>query len=118
MNDKWIDVNLSRQRLYAYVGTHLVKQFLISSGVPAYPTVVGTYHIYVKYTSTLMVGPGYYLPNVPYTMYFYRGYGIHGTYWHHNFGTPMSHGCINMETNDARWLFYWAPLGTVVNIHY
>ncbi len=118
MNDKWIDINLSRQRLYAYVGTRLVRQFLISSGVAAHPTVLGTYHIYVKYVSTLMVGPGYYLPNVPYTMYFYRGYGIHGTYWHHNFGTPMSHGCINMETNDARWLFYWAPLGTVVNIHY
>ncbi|MBZ5574334.1 MAG: L,D-transpeptidase, partial [Acidobacteriia bacterium] len=38
-------------------------------------------------------GPALPLPNVPYTQYFYQGYGLHGTYWHHNFGTPMSHGC-------------------------
>ncbi len=118
MHDKWIDVNLSRQRLYAYVGTRLIREFVVSTGIPAYPTVTGTYHIYVKYLSTLMTGPGYYLPNVPYTMYFYRGYGIHGTYWHHNFGVPMSHGCVNMRTPEAEWLFYWAPLGTAVHIHY
>jgi len=118
LHDKWVDVNLSRQRLYAYIGTQLIREFVVSTGVPAYPTVTGTYHVYVKYVSTLMVGPGYYLPNVPYTMYFYRGYGIHGTYWHHNFGVPMSHGCVNMRTPEAQWLFYWAPLGITVNIHY
>ena len=117
-NDKWIDVNLSQQRLYAYVGTQLIRSFVVSTGVAAHPTVTGTYRIYVKYTSTLMTGPGYYLPNVPYTMYFYLGYGIHGTYWHNNFGVPMSHGCINMRTPEAAWLFNWAPLGTVVHIHY
>ena len=117
-NDKWIDINLSQQRLYAYVGTQLIRSFVVSTGVATHPTVTGTYHIYVKYTSTLMTGPGYYLPNVPYTMYFYRGYGIHGTYWHNNFGVPMSHGCINMRTPEAGWLFNWAPLGTVVHIHY
>ncbi len=117
-SDKWIDVNLTRQRLYAYVGTQLVRAFVVSTGVPAYPTVTGTYRIYVKYRYTDMAGPGYYLPNVPYTMYFYLGYGIHGTYWHNNFGVPMSHGCINMRTDEAGWLFNWAPLGTVVNIHY
>jgi lipoprotein-anchoring transpeptidase ErfK/SrfK len=115
---RWIDVDLSEQRLYAYEGNTLVASFLVSTGVPAYPTVVGKFHIYIKLESTLMTGPGYYLPNVPYTMYFYKGYGIHGTYWHNNFGQPMSHGCVNMYTPDAKWLFYWAPLGTLVNIHY
>ena len=43
-------------------------------------------------------------------------YGIHGTYWHHNFGTPMSHGCVNMLTEDAGWLYDWASIGTVVYI--
>jgi lipoprotein-anchoring transpeptidase ErfK/SrfK len=52
------------------------------------------------------------------TMYFYKGYGIHGTYWHHNFGHPMSHGCVNMYTPDAEWMYYWASVGTLVNIHY
>jgi len=60
----------------------------------------------------------YYLPDVPYTMYFYDGYGIHGTYWHDNFGTPMSHGCVNMRTSEAAWLFDFADVGTLVNVHY
>ena len=51
-------------------------------------------------------------------MYFYKGYGLHGTYWHNNFGTPMSHGCVNLATGDAGWLFSWASVGTVVNVHY
>ena len=115
---RWIDVDLSQQMLYAYEGSTIVASFLVSTGVPAFPTVTGQYHIYVKYVYTDMSGPGYYLPNVPYTMYFYKGYGIHGTYWHHNFGHPMSHGCVNMYTPDAEWMFYWASVGTLVNIHY
>jgi hypothetical protein len=41
-------------------------------------------------------------------MYFYSGYALHGTYWHENFGQPMSHGCVNLRTADAQWLFNWA----------
>ena len=115
---RWIDVNLSQQMLYAYEGDTVVASFLVSTGVPAFPTVTGQYHIYIKLISTLMAGDTYYLPDVPYTMYFYKGYGIHGTYWHHNFGHPMSHGCVNMYTPDAEWMFYWASVGTLVNIHY
>jgi lipoprotein-anchoring transpeptidase ErfK/SrfK len=115
---RWIDVDLSQQMLYAYEGNTVVASFLVSTGVPAFPTVIGQYHIYIKLESTLMYGDGYYLPNVPYTMYFYKGYGIHGTYWHNNFGHPMSHGCVNMYTPDAEWLFYWASEGMLVNIHY
>jgi lipoprotein-anchoring transpeptidase ErfK/SrfK len=115
---RWIDVNLSKQTLYAYEGDTIVKSFLVSTGVKQHPTVTGKYHIYVKYLYTLMHGDGYYLPNVPYTMYFYKSYGIHGTYWHHNFGHPMSHGCVNMYTPDAEWLYYWASVGTLVNVHY
>jgi LysM repeat protein len=105
---------LSQQRLYAYDGDQMVRTTLISSGVAAYPTVVGTFYIYARYVSTEMIGPGYDLPNVPYTQYFYKGYGLHGTYWHHNFGTPMSHGCINMPTGEAKWAFNWSTYGTPV----
>lgn len=115
---RWIDVDLTNQMLYAYDGDTLVASFLVSTGVAAHPTVTGQYHIYVKYVATDMSGPGYYLPDVPYTMYFYQGYGIHGTYWHNNFGHPMSHGCVNMRTADAEWMFNWASVGTLVNIHY
>jgi lipoprotein-anchoring transpeptidase ErfK/SrfK len=64
-----------------------------------------------------MNGPGYSLEDVPFTMYFYQGYGLHGTYWHDNFGTPMSHGCVNLRTADASWLFDFVSEGTLVNIH-
>jgi lipoprotein-anchoring transpeptidase ErfK/SrfK len=117
VDERWIDVDLSQQRTYAYEGNQLVRTFVVSTGTWAHPTVTGEFHIYVKYRYTLMVGPGYYLPNVPYTMYFYKGYGLHGTYWHHNFGTPMSHGCVNLKTEDAAWLFQWASVGTIVNVH-
>jgi len=113
---KLILVDLSEQRTYAYENGVLVREFVVSTGLPAYPTVTGTFSIYVKYRSTRMTGPGYDLPNVPYTMYFYQGYGLHGTYWHNNFGTPMSHGCVNMRTPDAEWLFNWAPVGTTVQV--
>ncbi len=115
---RWIDVDLSAQRLTAYEGNTAARSTLVSTGLSRTPTPTGRYRIYVKYASTLMSGPGYYLPNVPYTMYFYRGYGIHGTYWHSNFGRPMSHGCINLPTAEAQWLYNWASVGTLVSIHY
>jgi LysM repeat protein len=115
---RWIDVDLSAQRLTAYEGSTAVRSTLVSTGLPRTPTPTGKFRIYVKYRATLMSGPGYYLPDVPYTMYFYKGYGIHGTYWHSNFGHPMSHGCINLPTPEAQWLYNWASVGTLVNIHY
>jgi len=61
-----------------------------------------------------MSGPGYNLPNVQFVAYFYRDYAMHGTYWHDNFGHPMSHGCVNLRNIDAEWLYGWAPIGTPV----
>ena len=115
---RWIDIDLSAQRLTAYQGSTAVRSTLVSTGLPRTPTPTGQFRVYVKYASTTMSGPGYYLPNVPYTMYFYRGYGIHGTYWHSNFGHPMSHGCINLPTSEAQWVYNWSSVGTLINIHY
>ena len=114
----WIDIDLSQQRAYAYEGYTVVNTFVISTGTYLHPTVQGEFHIYVKYRYADMSGPGYYLPDVPYVMYFYEGYGLHGTYWHNNFGTPMSHGCINLRTDEAGWLYDFSSVGTLVNIHY
>jgi len=116
-NERWVDVDLSAQRAYAVEGKNVVRTFIVSTGTWRTPTVIGTYKIYVKYRSASMSGPGYYLPNVPYVMYFYKGYGLHGTYWHNNFGTPMSHGCVNFTKDDAGWLFKFASVGTVVHVH-
>ena len=115
---RWIDVDLSEQRLTAYEGSVPVRTTLVSTGLPRTPTPTGQFRIYVKYVADDMAGPGYYLPGVPYVMYFYRGYSLHGTYWHSNFGQPMSHGCVNLPTSEAQWLFNWAPVGTLVNIHW
>ena len=116
--ERWIDVDLTNQTTYAYEGTTLVNSFVVSTGTWQHPTVTGEYKVYVKYRYADMSGPGYYLADVPYVMYFYKGYGLHGTYWHNNFGNPMSHGCVNLRTDDAGWLFNWASVGTVVNVHY
>lgn len=110
--ERWIEVDLSEQKLYAWEGNRLVWEFLISSGKWA-PTPTGEFRIWIKLRYTKMEGGKrgtntyYYLPNVPYTQYFYKGYGLHGTYWHNNFGQPMSHGCVNLATPDAEKLFYW-----------
>jgi lipoprotein-anchoring transpeptidase ErfK/SrfK len=114
---RWIDVDLSSQRVFAYEGDKRVKSFIVSTGTRVHPTVMGQFRIYVKYVADDMAGPGYYLADVPYTMYFYRGYALHGTYWHNNFGTPMSHGCVNLRIEDSKWLFDFASVGTLVNVH-
>ncbi len=116
--EKWIDVNLSTQTITAYADQTPVYSALVSTGLWGTPTVVGTFKIYVKYLSTPMSGPGYYLPNVPHTMYFHAGFAIHGAYWHNNFGAPMSHGCVNLSLPDAEWFYNWAPVGTIVVTHY
>ena len=117
---KRIEIDLANQRLYAYEDDRRVYNFLVSTGKWG-RTPTGRFRIWIKLRYCLMHGGSkilhtyYYLPNVPYTMYFYnwqhpkwQGYGIHGTYWHHNFGHPMSHGCINMKTEEAALLYYWA----------
>ena len=113
---KQIVIDLSAQQAYAYEDGQLLRVFTVSTGLPRTPTVQGDFHIYLKYSAQRMRGPGYDLPNVPWVMYFYQGYGLHGTYWHNNFGQPMSHGCVNMRTPEAEWLYNWAPIGTPVHV--
>lgn len=120
--ERWIDVNLTTQTLTAYEGDTAVFSTLISSGTWDHPTVTGQFRIWLEYASQTMdgrlLGYDYYLEDVPYVMYFFEDYALHGTYWHNNFGTPMSHGCVNMETGDAGWLYNFATVGTLVNVHY
>lgn len=118
--DKRIEVDLTNQKVYAYEGNIRVYEFLISSGSWG-RTPTGEFTIWAKVKSQLMSGGSkekhtyYYLPNVPWVMFFYndqitkmRGFSFHGTYWHSNFGHPMSHGCINMKTEEAKVLYDWA----------
>ncbi len=115
---RYIDVNLSTQTLSAFEGYNLVNQFLVSTGRRGYETPTGEFHVYGKDRSAKMSGPGYYLPKVPYISWWNGDYSIHGTYWHHNFGHVMSHGCINMAISDAEWIYNWDDIGTPVHVHY
>ena len=118
--EKRIEVDLTNQKVYAYEGNTKVYEFLVSTGKWG-RTPTGEFTIWVKVKSQLMsggnkeLGTYYYLPNVPWVMFFYntdvpkmRGFSFHGTYWHENFGQPMSHGCVNMKTPEAKVLYDWA----------
>jgi len=118
--EKRIYVDLSNQMLYAYESDRLVYSFLVSTGKWG-KTPTGVFDIWGKFRYTKMSGGSvalhtyYYLPNVPYVMFFEndqvvasRGFSIHGTYWHENFGHPMSHGCVNMKTSEAAIIYNWS----------
>ena len=124
-----IEVDLTTQRLYGFENNQKVFDFTISSGTWN-RTPTGTFKVWAKVRSQKMsggskeLGTYYYLPNVPYILFFYNdktakkmGYSLHGTYWHNNFGVPMSHGCINMRTPDVAQIFSWAEVGTTITIY-
>ncbi|MFB2919527.1 MULTISPECIES: L,D-transpeptidase [Aerosakkonema] len=111
---RWIEVNLASQRLTAWENGRAVYSSRISSGKRSTPTRRGTYAIQRKYRAKTMRGPGYVAPNVPYTMFYSGGYAIHGAYWHNRFGTPVSHGCVNLPVGVSRNIYNWASVGTRV----
>ena len=117
-NGRWIEVDLSEQKLKAWDGNSLFLETPVSTGLPWTPTPTGEFKIWVKLRYTKMEGGSgkyyYNLPNVPYVMFFengsvpgWKGYGLHGTYWHNDFGRQHSHGCVNLPTPIAEKLYYW-----------
>jgi hypothetical protein len=124
--ERLIVVALDEQRLYAFDNGTLKYSYLIRSGLPGYDTPPNKkgefYEIYLMFEKTDMngyaLGYDYYLKDVPWTMYFFEDYGIHGAPWligrEHLLGTPGSHGCINMMPQDAYELFQWANMGDKV----
>lgn len=111
---RWIQVDISDQKLIAWQGDVPVFETTVSTGKPGWRTLPGTFKVYVKYEKTRMRGPGYDTPDVPWTMYYSGAFAIHGAYWHNNFGTPVSHGCVNLRVPEAEALFAWADVGTEV----
>jgi hypothetical protein len=127
--DKWIDVNLTKQTLVLYEGEKPVYATLISSGEagledPEHTTATkrGIFRIHTKHVTATMasdeIGEEFELNDVPYVQYFDKeGYALHGAYWHDRFGTPKSHGCINLAPEDARRIFYWTEPRLPVGWH-
>jgi hypothetical protein len=110
---RWVSIDVRRQVLTAFEGDRLVFATLISSGKGTRPTRTGLFHVYLRQVtgdmSALMGTPdAYNIYDVPWVMYFNSGMALHGATWHDNYGTVMSHGCVNMSITDARWLFGWS----------
>jgi hypothetical protein len=111
--EKWVSVDLYEQTLIAYEGDTPVFATLVSSGLKAWPTNEGLFHVYLRYERTTMSGAAqqedfYFLQEVPWTMYFDGDIALHGTYWHDGFGYRQSHGCVNMSITDSKWLYDWS----------
>jgi hypothetical protein len=140
--ERWLDVNITKQTLVAYDGEKPVFATLVSTGEAGLDdhekttaTKRGIFRIHTKHVSSTMssdeVGEEFELRDVPYVQYFEQGYALHGAYWHDRFGTPKSHGCINVSPEDARRLFFFTEpalpagwhgvltelTGTVVFVH-
>jgi lipoprotein-anchoring transpeptidase ErfK/SrfK len=118
---KSVLVSISQQLLVVYKGDTVALTSYVSTGKAGFDTPVGTYAVLSKLPSQTMegvLGGEYYnVPDVPWVMYFTNsGHALHGTYWHNNFGTPMSHGCVNLPLDFASWLYQWAPIGMPVVI--
>ena len=114
---KKIEVDLKTQKLVYFFGDKKMDEFFISSGVARLPTPKGEFKILLKRPVVNYKGPDYYLPNTKWNLLFsYKGYFIHGAYWHNNFGKPMSHGCVNVAYKDMEDLYNFAQIGTQVVI--
>jgi hypothetical protein len=119
-----IDVNLSAQQLVAYEGDLAVWHAPVATGRDGFNTPTGEFAIYYRVPMQDMTGSiggeSWYVPHIPWVQYIVGGVAFHGTYWHdaHGTGVRMSHGCVNLRIDDAEWLYAWADIGTIVDIHY
>lgn len=116
-NKRWLEVNTTTQRLIAWEGNQPVRAVIVSTGKTSTPTKLGVFTVQSKHRVARMQGDDYDVPDVPFTMYYSGGYAIHGAYWHNRFGTPVSHGCVNVAVDHAAWFFKWASVGTPVVVH-
>ena len=111
-DERWIEVNLSEQTLFAHEGDTPVFATLVSSGREGRETITGLFRPWIAFRSAPMRGYSfglqYDLAHVPWIVYFEGAFAWHGTYWHDRFGTRRSAGCINLSPHDAHWLITWA----------
>jgi lipoprotein-anchoring transpeptidase ErfK/SrfK len=118
---RFIHVSLAEQTLGVYENCRLVFATLVSSGRNSW-TFEGPFGILYKNPEYSSITPPptstseYYIEGVPYFMTYAGNFGFHGAYWHDNFGTAASHGCINLSPADAAWLYHWAQIGDHVFI--
>lgn len=118
-----LEVDLGEQRLYLRENDVVVDSWLVSTGRPGADTQLGRYTIGWKTPQQNMRGTAadsgvsYVQPNVKWAMYFNGDQAFHGVYWHSNWGTRMSAGCVGMPDSRAAQIYDWAVAGTDVWVH-
>jgi hypothetical protein len=110
--DKRLVINIGDQRLTCLEGEEPVFETRIASGVYGLGTPLGEFRVLIQRHTRRMIGGSeddrYDLPGVPFPVYFtWSGVAIHGTYWHNDYGRRHSHGCVNVTSAAARWIFRW-----------
>jgi hypothetical protein len=110
--NKRIEISIAEQTMTAFEDDKPVLFTHVATGKGKNFTPRGSYRIWRKAIGQRMIGgegsDRYDLPGVPFPVYFtYRGIAFHGAYWHNDFGVVRSHGCINMYSDLARWIWRW-----------
>jgi len=120
----WIEVSLAEQVLYVWEGLNKIKAgYRVSTGMPGTPrrkskaTRKGIYKMYCLYKAYTMWGNNWWAYAVPHCMFFHGEFAIHAAYWHNDFGTPVSHGCVNMTEMDAAEVYPLVKIGTTVWVY-
>lgn len=118
-DERWVDVDVRKQILVAFEGVRPVYATVVSSGRSGHLTARGEFRVWIKLATQTMSNTGsaqvdtiasvYSVERVPWVMFFHDDQALHGAYWHDQFGTARSHGCVNLAPRDARWIFDWAP---------
>lgn len=111
-DEKWIDISIRDQRLWAYEGDEVVFTNQVATGMPATATPMGEFNMLLKRLGQRMTGGAsdtyYNLPAIPWVCYFTPSYAAtHGTYWHNDYGRRHSAGCVNLPSEVAKWVFRW-----------
>jgi lipoprotein-anchoring transpeptidase ErfK/SrfK len=107
-SDKWIQIDISDQMLICFEGQVPVFSTPLASGLWNHATPLGEFRILYKRHAQRMIGDGYDLVGIAFPSYFTNsGVAIHGTYWHNDYGRRHSHGCLNVPSRAARWVFRW-----------
>ncbi|MFT8358714.1 L,D-transpeptidase [Bifidobacterium aquikefiri] len=120
--DMWIEVDRAKQTVTVYKGSTKVKSFNVCTGKDSTQTDNGTFYINIKYQTQDMRGTDYVTPGVKWISYFNGGEGFHAAPWNTvgiATGDPVSHGshgCVNMLTADAQWIYQNAEVGTMVKV--
>ena len=119
---KWIEVDIATQTVIAWQDDIEIWRAPASTGKPGFRTPMGTFTISKKFptrrTRATVRDEHWDIPGVPWIMVFRSGgYYFHGVYWHDDFGTPVSHGCVTLSVPSAEWIYNWTPPGTPVWIH-